>query len=247
MTSKLELWLSSFTSEETRYGRKSFLRIFLRALKRPSEDLESEVERYLAERENDIQAAQADVNAFWVYANEHYAPTSIRQHMSTLRTFLRDHNIEFKSSFWQKFIRRRRVKPRPIQQDHIPTTAELRKIFSHLPIQGKAFFSILASAGTRITETTLIRFSEIDLDEVPARITFRAEATKSGVSRTVFISDESVEYVREWIKVRQEWIDTATMRCDNTPMLHFKADARELFPFGDDTARYYWERALRNA
>lgn len=82
----------------------------------------------------------------------------------------------------------------------------------NMPRVGKAFFLILASSGARIGEISELEIPDIDFDSDPVRITIRGEHTKTGNSRTIFISNEAKEFLLDWLKVKDEYIRAAAMK-----------------------------------
>ncbi|MHA1956764.1 MAG: tyrosine-type recombinase/integrase [Candidatus Thorarchaeota archaeon] len=96
-----------------------------------------------------------------------------------------------------------------MQQDRVPTTEEIRRLLSHMPVQGRALFTLQASAGTRIGETVELRLDDMSLGSDPPRAYLRPETTKSGDGRVVFFSVEAVEAIEEWLKVRDDYLESA--------------------------------------
>ena len=86
----------------------------------------------------------------------------------------------------------------------------MRRIFSHLPLRGRAFYTCLASSGMRIGEASQITMEDLNIEKTPAEIRVQADYTKSKVGRTVYISDEAVELVAEWLRVREGYIERNT-------------------------------------
>ena len=142
--------------------------------------------------------------------------------------------------FWKRLIGR--VKgSRALTLDKVPSNVELRKIMTHLPVQGKALFLMLESSGMRIGESLQIKPEDLDLESDPAGVNIRGEYTKTGNSRISFISSEAVEAVEEWLKVRNEYLKSASARSRYDKPTE---DAR-LFPFSEMNARHMWNLALK--
>jgi len=130
-------------------------------------------------------------------------------------------------------------------------TDTLRKILAHADLKLKALVLTLASSGMRIGEALQIKLEDVDLSKTPAEIVVRGEYTKSGDTRTVFISREAKEALKEWLKIRENYLKSAKNR--NKGLVD-KAEAKEkpiednrLFPFSDRNVREMWERALKKA
>jgi integrase len=130
-------------------------------------------------------------------------------------------------------------------------TETLKKILTHLDLKGKAVTLTLASSGMRIGELFQVKLPDVDLTTTPPEIVVRGEGTKSGDTRTVFISSEAKEVLLEWLKVRDQYLNSAK---DKNRGLVAKGIGKEktveddrLFPFTDVNFREGWESALRKA
>jgi integrase len=69
----------------------------------------------------------------------------------------------------------------------------LRRIQAHMDVKEKALTLVLASSGARIVEILQAKLSDVDLTTTPPEIVLRGEYSKSGDTRTVFISSEAKE------------------------------------------------------
>jgi hypothetical protein len=61
---------------------------------------------------------------------------------------------------------------------------------------------VLASSGVRPIEACAIRVCDINFVSSPVRLHIRAEFTKTKKSRDIFISDETAQWLTEWIEYR---------------------------------------------
>ena len=156
--------------------------------------LEEQVETYFKEPrdyEEDIQQ--------YFQSIKHRPPKSITVHLSILRTFLLENDVELPKIFWRRLSRRVKGN-KAITQDRVPTKEELRRILNHLPLRAQAFYLALASSGMRIGEALQLVENDIDLSKTPVLIKIRGEYTKTGNSRITFISSEAKEFLEEWLK-----------------------------------------------
>ncbi|WXG42639.1 MAG: hypothetical protein WED04_00785 [Promethearchaeati archaeon SRVP18_Atabeyarchaeia-1] len=120
-----------------------------------SED--GDAEKYLTENRN----YEEDVTNFFS-AIKGEAPETVRSTMSGLRSFFKANRVRFDEDFWDTLIHR--VKGTDaVTMDKVPSNVMLRKIMSHLPIQGKALFLVLSSSGMRIGETLKIELPDVNL------------------------------------------------------------------------------------
>ena len=94
--------------------------------------------------------------------------------ITAVKSFLIENDFELSDRFWKRLGKR--VKgSRALTLDKVPSNEELRKILSHMNIQGKALFVILASSGMRIGECLKLKLSDLE-DGSPYRIKIRGES-----------------------------------------------------------------------
>jgi len=194
--------------------------------------------KYFSEKrdyEKDIQTFLKSLNGS--------APLTIKLKLSNIKTFLIENNVELPEKFWKK-IRRRIKGSRALTLDRIPTSSELKKLLSHVPIHGKAIFLCLESSGMRIGELLKSNIDDLYLEEKPARIQIRGEVTKSGNSRHAFFSSEAQEALTEWLKVRDEYLRVAVAK---SHMYEKSIEDSRIFPFDISTAYSIWKKALHKS
>ena len=124
----------------------------------------------------------------------------------------------------------------------------LRSILQHMDIKGKALVLTLASSGIRIGEALQLRLEDVNLETDPAEIVIRGEYTKTGEQRFVFISREAKQALKEWLKVRDSYLESAKNRNKGlvkAGIAREKLIDDRLFPFSDQTVSQLWENALR--
>jgi integrase len=127
----------------------------------------------------------------------------------------------------------------------------LQTILAHTDVKARALILTLASSGMRIGECLQLRASDINLDTLPAEIVIRQEITKTRQKRITFLSREAVAALREWLKVRPAYLESAQNRnagfvAQGIGSVKSKNDPR-LFPFAGHVAQAMWRTALKNA
>jgi integrase len=134
-------------------------------------------------------------------------------------------------------------------QDKIPDTEVVRAILQHCDVKMRAIILCLASGGMRIGELLNVRCDDVDLKSIPAIIQIRASAngkkTKTGHQRYTFISSEAVAAVREWIKIRPAYLESASKMGKNfkSKRAIVNIDDDRLFPVSDNSVN----EALKDA
>ncbi len=127
----------------------------------------------------------------------------------------------------------------------------IKAMLSHADIKMRAWMFTALSSGCRPTEVLGIYVDDIDFEKKPVRVFIRGEFTKTSDSRTVFISDETVMVIREWLKVRNQYIHTSSTRNQGLIKKGLSKkkpdDDGRLFPFKYSTLLIAWTGLLKKA
>ena len=258
---RLRTWLNTYRSTSTRGSYRNSLKHFFGASDDEELDDISEkfLDRYLSEEKDKKKDMEQVIYAFVESEEEKgSAPKTIWARVSAVKGFLSDHELELGSSFWKK-LKRRRLKGRTdaVQEDYIPSNAELRRIIGFLPTVGKALFRLMATSGARIGEIMKLRVKDLVLDHpiLAPHVNFRRETTKSGKKRIAFMTPEAKEDLEKWLLERDDYFETAVRRSQwkehySVPRDEWKGksmDDDRLFPFESVTAYYMWNTATKRA
>lgn len=187
---------------------------------------------------------EKDLESFVVAFNGR-PPKTIKLKLAAVKMFLLENDVELPQKFWRK-VRRRIKGSRALTLDRVPTNEELRQIMMHLPVHGKALYLMLESSGMRIGEALQLKLDDVNLDKAPVWIELRGEYTKTGNPRIAFASSETKEALNEWVKVREEYIESAVGKSHLYQKQEAKDDNR-VFPFEKPTAYSMWNNALKKA
>lgn len=229
-------FVNIFTSTNTRHMYRVALKKYFEVI-----GCEPEVSYFSPDRNY-----EADVQAYITYlTTTNKAPTSITTRISVIKSFLSENGVELSKTFWIK--NKRRIKGnRPITIDEPPTKDKLKLILSHADLKTKALVTVLLSSGMRVGECHELTVEDINFDSRPTKIEIPAIITKTGSTRYVFISDEATDYLKEWLKVRDNWLEQSSSRMNFKNRIKSVNDNR-LFPFGVWTGRDYWNKCLSKA
>jgi integrase len=237
---KVESFLNLFSSKATKKTYRWAVAEYFKSIYGDDElPLEERADQYFAEARNcdeDIQKFFSTITA--------KPPKTVRLMISAVRSFLIENDVELSEKFQRRLIRRAHARgTRALTLDKIPSNVELRRVISHMPIQGKALFLTMASSGMRIGETLKLQVDDVELYETPVKVNIRGNHTKTGNSRIAFLSQEAKEAIEEWVKVRSSYLQAASLKSK------FKKSAEDsrLFPFESNTALSIWNNAVRKA
>lgn len=243
--SRIESFLSQYQSEKTKHTYKWALGEYFKSVY-GNDNLEENSDKYFAEKrdyEEDLKNFLQQING--------KPPLTVRLMIAAAKSFLIENDVELPQKFWRAILRK--VKgTRAATMDAPPSNNQLRRIITHMPVQGTALFLTLASSGMRIGETLQLRLNDIELEKDPAKINLRREYAKTGNARITFISSEAKEAIQEWLKVRDDYLVAAVKKSKKRP--HYKGkfkgkslDDDRLFPFDIPTAYYIWKNALKKS
>ncbi len=211
-----------------------------------SGSLEEKAERYFTEKRN----YEDDVKLYFSHIKTK-PPKSVDVLLAVAKGFLMENGVELPQLFWHR-LRGRKKGTRALTRDKVPSNLELRKILSHMPIQGRTLFLALSSSGMRIGEGLSLTPSDVDMNSDPVRITIRGENSKTGNGRLAFISGEAKEALEEWLRLRRDYLQGAVAKSKPRPQYKqtFRGKSLEdprLFPFEWSTASMTWNTALAKA
>jgi len=226
-------WLETYSSSSTVRAYKWGLEQFFRVLGFKG-SLEENAKAYLSEKRN----YEEDLKAYFI-SLKGKPPKSVDICLTAVKMFLMENGIELPALFWRR-LKGRRKGSRALMLDKVPSNAELRQILSHMDAKGRSLFLALASSGMRIGEALKLTIEDLDLTSEPPRINIRGEYTKTGNPRVAFISSEAKEALQEWLKIRENELQTAVKRSRYGK----KAEDKRIWPFEANTAYYIWRNAI---
>ena len=241
---KLQRWLDKkFLNESTKKGYKVELTRFVKAVygddiipfRKGIDKVGEVIQRYLSEERNFLE----DFNRYLLWMNKHhYSPRSIVSGAFITRKFFSRHNHTMSDREWEDLATLLPANV-PITQDDILTKEQLRVMMNHLYISGRALTLFLVSTGARIGECVQLKIEDLNLDADPPSVRIRAEYTKKGIGkRTVWMSYEARNAIREWLKIK----DSMRKRGIGGPF------SKEIvFPFTYLNFAKMWNKALERA
>jgi len=177
---------------------------------------------------------------------------TINTKLAAVKGWLQYNDVEILQKHWKNILNKIQGS-RAVTIDKVPTKKELKKIMSTATVKDRALFLTLISSGMRIGEACKIKLN--DIKELP-KIKIRAEYTKSGNSRIVFVSPEATEAINEWKEQRKDYLRVAVTRLNCVkPRIDGKKPERiiksldddRVFPYATSTARVMWNRLIRKA
>lgn len=184
---------------------------------------------------------EEDIMTYWKEL-QNYAPLTRTARISIIKLFFEEFDINI-SNKTKKKLKRKLKGNKPITLDTIPTNQQLKQILSHGETKARALGLLASSSGMRIEEILGLTEEDIDFNHDPVKIYVRSEIAKFGLARICFCSNEASEAIKEWLKEREQYLNTAAARCCG-----FKnPDDDTIFCFNQVTANKIWRRLLRDS
>jgi len=205
-----------------------------------STKIDGGINRYLQENRDILEDAKRMLSYM---RDKNYAPKTSRMRIATVKVFFEEHGKPIDRKDWRS-LARRKVIPRPIAltADMIPTKEQIKSILAHLPLNIKAIALFLLSSSARVSETLQLRVDDLEMDSDPPKARFRASTTKGGIPRTVRMSYEARDMIKEWLKIKD------TLKKPGGSLNRGKDQTYNKELVFDITAtgfRLSWKRALR--
>ena len=247
-------FLMLYRKASTRKTYNRGLRRFLEYIYAVPEELKGTAEvdyndlslQYLQEKGRDTLE---DLRGF-VTALADYAPKTAVLYWTATLMWLGENNLEL-SAREQRRLASRLPKGGVQTLDSPIDHTFLRQVLPHMTLLLRAITLFMASSGTRIGETLRVRVDDLDLDANPPRYQVRGASAKGGAPRRCFITREAAETVQEWLKVRDQYLQSSLRRNAGlvragTSRAKSGKDTR-LFPVSENTCWESWGRALSAA
>lgn len=173
-------------------------------------------------------------------------------YISAVRTYMRHNKVKLDPEDIKTIIKRNKGmgSNRPLTKDRPPSYVEIRQILTHGETVEKTFYLCLLSSGMRIGELCGIKIQNVYMNENPVRIDIPSTETKNGQRRTTFISNEAKNFLIEWFKVRQGYMQLVNERTKNLPTnmkMKITDNDNRVFPFSALTAWKRWGKMCKRA
>lgn len=190
-----------------------------------------------------------NIEDFWLDIKETDAPKTIHVKLSAIKSLLRKNRIELDQVFWDDINNlSTNIKT---TRDMEPTKEIVRQILNQGDVKSRALFLAQLSSGMRIGELCALKFEDIDFTKERPMVTVRYSSDNSMTQknkqepRITFFSREAHEVIKEWMKIRQDYLDRVSKSTnftrtlpDGTVIKATKSSQDDrLFPFTTATAR----------
>jgi integrase len=205
---------------------------------------------YLTNKKRDYSG---DVIAYTKKQDEdRIVPKTAHIRIVAIKEFLSSNDIELDTRSLKDI---RRLKPKGGKRTDFEYIDKkiLSEILHHVDARGKAFILLLATSGLRLGEALALSWADIKVPDrtkypnKPASVYVRI--SKTGQSRTTFITRECEAALDEWKKVYSDYREFATKRSENlkTPSREKKRGDDNVFPFTRTSVYLMWDSALKKA
>ena len=252
---RIAAFVSSYSNKSTGSGYKSAIESFLRCMNglpkkgdngaRGAYDYELLFDQYLADKKRDHDE---DFTKFADCLKEECASLlSARQIMTLARRILEDNGAKFKG----KTVRdlKREMKGGAGTVDRVMTAKVIDSALKELDVKGRAIVLTLASSGAHLNEILSLKFSDVDFESNPVKLTLRN--TKNKQTRFTFISTEAARCVQAWLEKRDQYLVGASRRNAGLVRAGICGEKNKksnlLFPLTDSAVNALWENALKAA
>jgi len=187
----------------------------------------------------------ADLLRFTMAYKDIWSPNTIRGRVNFTRQWLELNDIPFKAAHL-KMLKTRIPRQKTLTEDEALTHDLIRQWIGHMKLHGRVIVLCLMSSGMRIGELLALRMEDVGWDHDPVDVTVREETAKNNRERYTFLSPEAVEGIKEWLKVRDRWMVSATNRGKGIGQTK-RLDDDRIFPFSQMTINRIFKTALESA
>jgi integrase len=216
--------------------------------------IRSHIQKYFKVIDKDIDTYfdkkpdyEEDLRKYWKHL-QGKAPNTQNVAISSIKGFLKRFDKKTKElDIWDDISARLKGKS-VVSEEYVPDLDEIKQILNYCDIRTKAIINVALSSGMRIGEITQLLPEDVHLDESPTRINVRSEIAKNDKMRTTFITPETTDVLREWLRKKDEYIE------DSMKSFNFKhsqiiknKETNEIFPFSPHRVREAFNTACENA
>ena len=190
---------------------------------------------------------EEDLRKYWKHL-QGKAPNTQSVAISSIKGFLRRFDKKTRDlDIWDDIAARLKGKS-VVSEEYVPDLDEISKILNYCDIRTKTIIMVALSSGMRIGEIVQLLPNDIHLDETPTRINIRSEIAKNDKMRTTFISSETTNVLKEWLRKKDEYIEDSMKRLNFKNKQYLKGkEKNELFPFSTHRIRDAFNNACENA
>ena len=113
-----------------------------------------------------------------------------------VKEFYKFADIPFKEDLYERRVKRvKKLMPMPghIDPERVP------ELFRISPLGLQALFAFLISTGCRIGDALKVRVQDIQFGQMPGRVLFYADQTKTGEPRVSFLTTRTLALLKEWL------------------------------------------------
>jgi integrase len=190
---------------------------------------------YMDKIEHDIESYNNSLKS--------YSGSFRLSNLSAIRKLLEYNKIDLGNSFWEG-VRKAGAKAERESEIETPTIEQLRNILSRADNEGKAFFLIQMSSGSRVEEIRTLTFNNLYLNTDPPSFRITKEHSKTGRAITKFFSYEALEFLKQYLdKDRDRILLTRLNRARNQKT---KDDYKnQVFPMGKTNPEIIWSNLCK--
>ena len=124
---------------------------------------------------------------------------------------------------------------------------KIRVIMQHGDLKLRTLILFLISSGLRLNEALSLNRSDIDLHNKVGVVTIRPGKAKTRHGRITFCTPEAVQALKEWLKVRDQYLESARKRSNGINRTKNIEDDDRIFPFSDSNVVQMWENCLNKS
>ncbi|WP_179371563.1 tyrosine-type recombinase/integrase [Nitrosopumilus ureiphilus] len=187
-------------SEKTRITYRTALNHFRKFSQSYYDTDEAQVVSKIKSEELDLYQV---IRNFVIYLDKkNIKAQGLRTYLSGLKGYLRHWGIRINSDDYKQLIK----VPKIVRTREVALTKEMiLRILRNSSSKLQTTILISCSSGLRIGEITQLKLSDVDFDSKPVKINVRAEIAKGGSSRETFITTETANTLKDYLKKNFGW------------------------------------------
>jgi integrase len=171
---------------------------------------------------------------------------TVQMYVSAIREFMVFNGVNFTDAE-KKRIKNKTPRGGAATVEDELDLEKIRVIMQHADLKLRTLILFLVSSGLRLNEALSLNKGDIDLQNKMGVVTIRPGNTKTRHGRITFCTPEAEQSLKEWLKVRDQYLESAKKRSNGINRTKNIDGDDRIFPFSDSNVVQMWENCLNKS
>ena len=151
-------------------------------------------------------------------SNTNISSITIKQRVVTVKNFFECNDIDISPKKFKLKVKLPRIIRKNKEALSKEDVTDILNACSDIRL--KTYVMLLSSTGMRAQEAVSLHIKDFDLGSIPAKVSLRGEYTKTGVDRTIFLTNEFAQQLKLWLDYKYRTRRVTYHNQENTTSKH---------------------------